>query len=81
MSSSSAARDICERAFVEVSSARPGHTALSLRDTSENTFWESDAECPHHITIHFPQRTAVTVCSASINNNPPPNQLTMNQSI
>lgn len=43
-----------------LSSAKPGFGAENLRDGNEKTFWQSDSDVPHFITMNFRRRTTVT---------------------
>ena len=55
-------QDVTGLAMIRVSSAKPDHGADLLCDGTAATFWESDDDCPHSATLHFPRRTSVTVC-------------------
>lgn len=48
-------------AFWSVSSAKPGLDVDNLRDGNVMTFWQSDSEPPHHISIQFQRLTTVSV--------------------
>ncbi|KAN0034458.1 hypothetical protein ACTFIV_000971 [Dictyostelium citrinum] len=48
--------EIGKHASWSVSSAKPGSGVEQLRDNNLDTFWQSDAQQPHHITIQFPKK-------------------------
>lgn len=53
--------EIGKSAFWSVSSAKPGLGVENLRDGNVLTFWQSDSEPPHFISIQFQRLTTVTV--------------------
>jgi anaphase-promoting complex subunit 10 len=52
--------EIGRAACWSLSSAKPGFGVEHLRDGDLKTYWQSDADVPHSVTIHFRRRTAVT---------------------
>ncbi|KAI8872957.1 galactose-binding like protein [Ramicandelaber brevisporus] len=54
--------DLAPKALITVSSRRAPHNASALTDHNPSTFWQSESQCPHTITLHFPGR----VCLQSI---------------
>lgn len=46
-------RDISEYGIWSLSSSKPGNGVEQLRDDNANTFWQSDGNQPHIITIQF----------------------------
>ena len=55
--------DFGKEAFWELSSAKAGFGVENLRDGNLDTYWQSDANGPHTISVHFRRRTRITVCS------------------
>lgn len=53
--------EIGRKAFWSVSSAKPGLGVENLRDGNVRTFWQSDSEPPHNISIQFQRLTIVSV--------------------
>ncbi|EGC31404.1 hypothetical protein DICPUDRAFT_39988 [Dictyostelium purpureum] len=48
--------EIGKLASWSVSSAKPGSGVEQLRDNNAETYWQSDAQQPHNITIQFPKK-------------------------
>ncbi|EEA06312.1 anaphase-promoting complex, subunit 10 family protein [Cryptosporidium muris RN66] len=44
-----------------LSSAKPGNGVNQLRDNNSSTFWQSDGQSPHTITLRFPSKTKVSM--------------------
>ncbi|KYR02886.1 hypothetical protein DLAC_11440 [Tieghemostelium lacteum] len=42
-----------------ISSAKPGSGVEQLRDNNLETYWQSDAQQPHHINIQFPKKCII----------------------
>ena len=56
--------DFGKEAFWELSSAKAGFGVDHLRDGNPDTYWQSDSNGPHIISVHFRTRTRITVCSS-----------------
>lgn len=52
--------DATTAASWSVSSAKPGNQASLLRDRRCDTFWQSDGNAPHTITVQFERRVVVS---------------------
>ena len=67
--------DAFDRKFLEVgddavwsvTSAKHGSGVAQLRDNDSNTFWQSDGNLPHHITIELPRLTPIYVVAVLLN--------------
>ncbi|EAZ51510.1 anaphase promoting complex subunit 10 [Cryptosporidium parvum Iowa II] len=53
--------EIGDLASWSLSSAKPGNGIQQLRDNNSSTFWQSDGQSPHTITLRFPKKTKVSV--------------------
>jgi anaphase-promoting complex subunit 10 len=53
-------RDIGITANWSLSTAKPGNGVDQLRDSSLDTYWQSDGIQPHHINIQFPRRQTIS---------------------
>ncbi|KAL7526080.1 hypothetical protein ACHAXR_001305 [Thalassiosira sp. AJA248-18] len=61
---SSTVREIGKTASWSLSTAKPGNGVDQLRDSSLDTYWQSDGLQPHYINIQFPRRQ--TVCAIAL---------------
>ena len=61
---SSTVREIGKTACWSLSTAKPGNGVDQLRDSSLETYWQSDGLQPHHINIQFARRQ--TVCAIAL---------------
>lgn len=52
-------REIGHEAVWSLSTAKPGNGVTQLRDSSMDTYWQSDGGQPHLINIQFPKRADV----------------------
>ena len=52
-------REIGHEAVWSLSTAKPGNGVAQIRDSSVDTYWQSDGGQPHLINIQFPKRAAV----------------------
>mmetsp|Transcript_9495 Transcript_9495/g.20158 ORF Transcript_9495/g.20158 Transcript_9495/m.20158 type:complete len:368 (-) Transcript_9495:230-1333(-) len=59
----STVREIGKSASWSLSTAKPGNGVDQLRDSSLDTYWQSDGLQPHYINIQFPKRQTVTAIS------------------
>jgi anaphase-promoting complex subunit 10 len=57
-------REIGQLAHWSLSSSKPGNGVDQLRDSSLETYWQSDGLQPHYINIQFPRRQ--TVCALAL---------------
>ncbi|KAL7551197.1 hypothetical protein ACHAWF_014395 [Thalassiosira exigua] len=57
-------REIGRTASWSLSTAKPGNGVDQLRDSSLDTYWQSDGLQPHYINIQFPRRQ--TVCAIAL---------------
>lgn len=57
-------REIGVQAHWSLSTSKPGNGVDQLRDSSLETYWQSDGLQPHYINIQFPRRQ--TVCAIAI---------------
>ncbi|KAI8318871.1 galactose-binding like protein [Martensiomyces pterosporus] len=55
--------DISSQALWAVSSCKQGFGVSNLYDRSVDTFWQSDGQHPHHISLQFPTRQQVHAVS------------------
>ncbi|KAH8739495.1 anaphase-promoting complex [Cryptosporidium ryanae] len=53
--------EIGDMASWSLSSAKPGNGISQLRDNNSSTFWQSDGQSPHTITLRFPRKTKISV--------------------
>lgn len=53
-------REIGHLAHWSLSSSKPGNGIDQLRDSSHETYWQSDGLQPHYINIQFPRRQTVS---------------------
>ncbi|KAL3127532.1 putative anaphase promoting complex subunit 10 [Cryptosporidium hominis] len=53
--------EIGDLASWSLSSAKPGNGIQQLRDNNSSTFWQSDGQSPHTITLRFPKKTKISV--------------------
>lgn len=53
-------REIGKSAQWSLSTAKPGNGVDQLRDSSLDTYWQSDGLQPHYINIQFPRRQTVS---------------------
>jgi len=53
-------REVGDEAVWSLSSAKVGNGVEQLGDGDTNTFWQSDGQLPHSITIHFPRKTRLS---------------------
>ncbi|KAJ1611482.1 putative anaphase promoting complex subunit 10 [Cryptosporidium canis] len=53
--------EIGDLASWSLSSAKPGNGIQQLRDNNSSTFWQSDGQSPHTITLRFPRKTKISV--------------------
>ncbi|KAF7457824.1 anaphase-promoting complex subunit 10 [Cryptosporidium felis] len=53
--------EIGDSASWSLSSAKPGNGMPQLRDNNSSTFWQSDGQSPHTVTLRFPRKTKVSV--------------------
>mmetsp|Transcript_18762 Transcript_18762/g.39486 ORF Transcript_18762/g.39486 Transcript_18762/m.39486 type:complete len:363 (+) Transcript_18762:63-1151(+) len=60
----STVREIGKTASWSLSTAKPGNGVDQLRDSSLDTYWQSDGLQPHYINIQFPRRQ--TVCAIAL---------------
>lgn len=60
----STVREIGRTASWSLSTAKPGNGVDQLRDSSLDTYWQSDGLQPHYINIQFPRRQ--TVCAIAL---------------
>lgn len=60
----STVREIGRAASWTLSTAKPGNGVDQLRDSSLDTYWQSDGLQPHHINIQFHRRQ--TVCAVAL---------------
>ena len=60
----STVREIGRTASWTLSTAKPGNGVDQLRDSSLDTYWQSDGLQPHHINIQFHRRQ--TVCAIAL---------------
>lgn len=61
---SSTVREIGKTASWSLSTAKPGNGVDQLRDSSLDTYWQSDGLQPHYVNIQFPRRQ--TVCAIAL---------------
>lgn len=61
---SSTVREIGKTASWSLSSAKPGNGVDQLRDSSLDTYWQSDGLQPHYVNIQFSRRQ--TVCAIAL---------------
>jgi anaphase-promoting complex subunit 10 len=61
---SSTVREIGKTACWSLSTAKPGNGVEQLRDSSLDTYWQSDGLQPHYINIQFARRQ--TVCAIAL---------------
>lgn len=59
-------KEIGNDAVWTLSSAKPGNGISQLRDSSDETYWQSDGILPHTINIYFSRRRAVTEIAFSL---------------
>ena len=62
-SSSSSLREVGSLGVWSLSSAKVGNGIAQLRDNQLDTFWQSDGQQPHTITIQFARKTKIQVSS------------------
>jgi len=60
----STVREIGKTASWSLSTAKPGNGVDQLRDSSLDTYWQSDGLQPHYVNIQFPRRQ--TVCAIAL---------------
>jgi len=60
----SSVREIGKTASWSLSTAKPGNGVDQLRDSSLDTYWQSDGLQPHYVNIQFPRRQ--TVCAIAL---------------
>ena len=56
-------REIGKSASWSLSSAKPGNGVDQLRDSSLDTYWQSDGLQPHYVNIQFPKRQTISAIS------------------
>mmetsp|Transcript_31051 Transcript_31051/g.75053 ORF Transcript_31051/g.75053 Transcript_31051/m.75053 type:complete len:366 (-) Transcript_31051:162-1259(-) len=56
----STVREIGRTASWSLSTAKPGNGVDQLRDSSLDTYWQSDGLQPHYVNIQFPRRQTVS---------------------
>jgi len=52
-------REVGHEAVWSLSTAKPGNGVNQIRDSSPDTYWQSDGPQPHLINIHFAKRKAI----------------------
>ncbi|XP_035788628.1 anaphase-promoting complex subunit 10 [Anopheles aquasalis] len=57
---SGSVREVGEHAVWSLSSCKPGFGVDQLRDNSTETYWQSDGQLPHLVSIQFHQMTSVS---------------------